>query len=139
MGSVAVAAGKLQAAVRFYQAPVGKKVVVAVTGVILFGFVIAHLLGNLQVFLGPEKMNAYARFLHENVELLWGARIVLLISVFLHIGATAQLALLKSKALPIGYFPNVNAASSYALRTVDWNGPIIVAFVVYHLLHVTFG
>jgi len=139
MGSVAVAPGKLQAPVRFYQAPVGKKVVVAVTGVILFGFVIAHLLGNLQVFLGPEKMNAYARFLHENVELLWGARIVLLISVLLHIVATAQLAVLKSKARPIGYVRKVNAASSYASRTMIWSGPIILAFVVYHLLHFTFG
>lgn len=139
MGSSVAASPRLQSTVRFYQAPVGKKIIVAVTGIILFGFVCAHLLGNLQVFLGPEHMNAYARFLHQNVELLWGARIVLLASVILHIVTTVQLALVKSKARPVSYVRKVNAASTYASRTMIWSGPIIFAFVGYHLLHFTLG
>ena len=87
----------------FWASTVGKKIVMAVTGVILFGFVIGHLLGNLQVYEGPAKLNAYGAFLHSIGEFLWPVRIILLICVTLHIVATVQLALRKKRARPIGY------------------------------------
>ncbi len=124
---------------RFYRLPVGKKAVMAVTGLMLFGFVIAHLLGNLQVYAGPEKINAYGRLLRANAGLLWTARLGLLAAGVLHIVAAVQLALLRSAARPVGYSKKDNIASSYASRTMIWSGPIIGVFLVYHLMHLTFG
>ena len=115
------------------------KIVMAVTGVILFLFVIAHLAGNLQVFEGPAKLNAYGAFLHNIGELLWPARIILLICVTLHIVATVQLALRKKRARPVGYSRKQAIASSYASRTMYWSGPIALAFIIFHLLHLTAG
>jgi len=125
--------------VRLFDATIVKKAVMAVTGVILFVFVVGHLLGNLQVFLGAERINAYAAFLRSNLELLWGVRIVLLVSVIAHIVVTVQLASLKSKARPVGYAKKKNAHSTIASRTMYYSGPMIAAFVIYHLLHMTAG
>lgn len=130
---------RLNQAVHFYQAPIGKKVVMAVTGVILFGFVLGHMAGNLQVFLGREKFDAYAMLLRHTPALLWGVRTLLLVSVALHIVASIQLAALAQNARPIGYRKKVAVDSSYASRTMMWSGPIIAAFVVYHILHLTLG
>jgi succinate dehydrogenase / fumarate reductase, cytochrome b subunit len=113
--------------------------VMAVTGAILFLFVIGHLLGNLQVFEGPAKLNAYGAFLHSIGEVLWPVRIVLLLAVALHIIATVQLALRKKRARPIGYSRKQAIASSYASRTMYWSGPIVLAFIIFHLLHLTAG
>jgi succinate dehydrogenase / fumarate reductase, cytochrome b subunit len=123
----------------FWASTVGKKIVMAVTGVVLFGFVIAHLAGNLQVFEGPAKLNAYGAFLHSIGELLWPARIILLLCVTLHIVATVQLALRKKAARPVGYSRKQAIASSYASRTMYWSGPIVLAFIIFHLLHLTAG
>jgi len=125
--------------VRLFDATIVKKAVMAVTGVILFVFVVGHLLGNLQVFLGAERINAYAAFLRSNLELLWGVRILLLVSVIAHIVVTVQLASLKSKARPVGYAKKKNAHSTIASRTMYYSGPMIAAFVIYHLLHMTAG
>jgi succinate dehydrogenase / fumarate reductase, cytochrome b subunit len=111
----------------------------AVSGVILGGFVIAHLIGNLQVFLGPDQFNGYARTLRHLPELIWPARVVLLIMVILHIWSSLQLAVIKSEARPIGYTKHTSTASSYASRTMYMSGPVIAAFVVYHLMQFTFG
>ena len=111
----------------------------AITGAILLLFVIGHMLGNLQVFEGPEKLNAYGRFLRAVPELLWTVRAVLLISVALHIWASVQLAARKIRARPVSYAKRDNVASGYASRTMYWSGPIILAFVIYHLLHLTAG
>jgi succinate dehydrogenase / fumarate reductase, cytochrome b subunit len=123
----------------FWDSTIGKKIVMAVTGAIMFGFVIVHMLGNLQVFEGPEKLNAYGAFLHSIGELLWPARIVLLIAITLHIIATVQLALRNKQARPIGYSRKQAIASSYASRTMYWSGPIVLAFIIFHLLHLTAG
>lgn len=123
----------------FWGSTNGKKVVMAVTGAILFLFVIGHLAGNLQIFEGPAKLNAYGHFLHSIGELLWPVRIVLLLAVALHITATVQLALLKKKARPVGYSRKEAIASSYASRTMYWSGPIVLAFVIFHLLQFTAG
>jgi succinate dehydrogenase / fumarate reductase, cytochrome b subunit len=124
---------------RFWQTTIGKKALMAVTGVILFGFVVGHLLGNLQVYLGPEKLNHYAAALRALPALLWGTRILLLLAVCLHIWSSYELWLLQREARPIGYVKKVNAHSTYASRTMMWSGPIILAFVIFHLLHLTFG
>jgi len=125
---------------------VGKKVVMAVTGVVLVGFVIAHMLGNLKFFLGEEAINAYAAFLREMGEplfpdgmLLWLARIILLVSVALHIVAAGQLTRMNWAARPQGYLTNQPIAATYASRTMRYGGVIVALFVVYHLLHLTVG
>ncbi len=123
----------------FWASTIGKKIVMAVTGVTMFGFVIAHLLGNLQVYEGPAKLNAYGAFLHSIGELLWPARIVLLICIALHIVATVQLALRNKAGRPVGYSRKQAIASSYASRTMYWSGPIVLAFIIFHLLHLTAG
>lgn len=111
----------------------------AVSGLILTGFVAAHLLGNLQIFLGPDRFNGYARALKALPELLWAVRITLIVSVLLHIWSSIQLAVIKSEARPIGYVRSKSIASSYASRTMYMSGPIVAAFVIYHLMQFTFG
>lgn len=117
----------------------GKKVVMGLTGAILFAFVIGHMIGNLQIFEGPEKINAYGRFLHGVPEALWAVRIVLLAAVGLHIWASIGLAARKLESRPIGYQTRQSVASSYASRTMYWSGPILLAFIVFHLLQFTAG
>jgi succinate dehydrogenase / fumarate reductase cytochrome b subunit len=123
----------------FWDSTNGKKAVMAVTGAILFLFVIGHLAGNLQIFEGREKLNAYGHFLHSIGELLWPVRIILILCVVLHITATVQLALRKKKARPVGYSRKEAINSSYASRTMYWSGPIVLAFVIFHLLQFTAG
>ena len=138
MSSAAVGVRRNPAAT-FWGSTNGKKAVMAVTGGILFAFIIGHLAGNLQIFEGREKLNAYGHFLHSIGELLWPVRIVLIVSVALHILATVQLALLKKRARPVGYSRREAIASSYASRTMYWSGPIVLAFVIFHLLQFTAG
>jgi succinate dehydrogenase / fumarate reductase cytochrome b subunit len=124
---------------RFWQTTIGKKAIMAVTGFILFGFVLGHLIGNLQIFLAPEKINNYAAALRSLPPLLWGVRITLLFSVGLHIWASFQLWILQREARPIQYVKQANLNSTYASRTMLWSGPIVAAFVIFHILHFTFG
>ena len=124
----------------FYQASIGKKVVMAVTGVILFGYVLGHLIGNLQIYApNPEQINNYAKFLHSHALLLWVVRAGLFASVVLHITASLQLWLLKRRARPVAYVKKDDLPTSYAARTMTWSGPIIAAFVIFHVLHLTTG
>ncbi len=124
----------------FYQTTIGKKAVVAVTGLFLFVFLIGHLVGNLQVFIGPDALNAYAAKLREVPALLWGVRIGLLACVVLHIGSSMSLAGRNSDARPVNYkHPRRSQVTSYAARTMVWSGPIIALYIVYHLLHLTLG
>ena len=124
---------------RFLASTNGKKAVMAVTGVILFGFVIGHMLGNLQFFEDPSKIDAYGRFLKSIPELLWGVRTTLLAAVCLHIWSSIGLALKNNAARPKGYAKKKNTVSTYASRTMYWSGPILFCFIVYHLLHFTAG
>lgn len=110
----------------------------AASGFLLFGFVIGHLAGNLQIFLGPEALNRYGEFLHQNVEILWPARIGLIVLVALHIWSAVRLSLENKAARPVGYAGDPAApAASYASRTMLMSGLIVAAFVIYHLLHYT--
>jgi succinate dehydrogenase / fumarate reductase cytochrome b subunit len=136
VSTTASATGRAQ---RFFHSTIGKKAIMAVTGVILFGFVVGHLLGNLQVYLGPEKLDAYGAFLHHTPSLLWGTRAVLLACIVLHVLSATQLTLISNEARPHPYAQRRDRQATYASRTMMWSGAIIIAFVVYHLLHFTFG
>jgi len=122
---------------RTWRSSLGKKYVMALTGCALFGFVIAHLLGNLQIFLGPENLNRYGQFLQTTPELLWPARIALIVLTALHIVAAAQLSAENKRARSVPYQHYEIVAASYASRTMLMSGLIIACFVIYHLLHFT--
>ena len=111
----------------------------AVSGAILAIFVLGHMAGNLQVFLGPEQFNGYAHALKAIPELLWIARLTLLAAVILHIWSAVQLAVVKNDARPIAYKKLQSQASTYASRTMYMSGPILAAFIIYHLLQFTVG
>ena len=125
--------------VTFWQSTNGKKVIMAVTGCMMFLFVIGHMLGNLQMFEAPEHINAYGHFLHNLGELLWIERGVMLLVISLHILTTVQLALRSNAARPVGYSRKEAINSSYASRTMYWSGPIVLAFIIFHLLQFTAG
>jgi succinate dehydrogenase / fumarate reductase cytochrome b subunit len=120
-----------------FDSSLGKKYLMAVTGFLLFLFVIGHLVGNLQVFLGPEAINRYGHFLQSNLELVWPARIGLLVMVGLHIWSAAKLSLENRAARPAAYDTYQPVGSSYASRTMLMSGLIVLAFIIYHLLHFT--
>jgi succinate dehydrogenase / fumarate reductase cytochrome b subunit len=115
----------------------GKKYIMAVTGFVLFVFVVGHLAGNLQIFLGPEAINRYGHFLQSNPELIWPARLGLLLMVGLHIWSAIKLSAENKAARPQAYAVYQPVASSYASRTMLMSGLIIFAFIVYHILHFT--
>lgn len=124
---------------RFWQTTVGKKAIMAVTGFILFGFVVGHLLGNMQIYISPERLDHYAAALKALPALLWGTRIALLVSATLHIWSSFQLEIMQRRARPIKYIKKASLNSTYASRTMRWSGPILLAFIIFHLLHFTFG
>src|SRR5262245_24669262 len=125
----------------FLGSTLGRKVVMAVTGIVLVGFVVGHMAGNLTLFLGPAAINQYALFLREFLHGagLWIARAVLLASVGLHIWAATSLTLDSRAARPVGYRSMSHQESTYASRTMMWSGPLLALFIVYHLAHLTFG
>lgn len=125
---------------RFWESTLGKKVVMGVTGLILVGFVIGHMAGNLQFFLGAEKINAYGAMLHGPLhEVVIATRVVLLVSVVLHVVAAYQLTMLDRKARPVGYARQVPQMSTFASRTMRIGGVLLLLFIPYHLLHFTTG
>ncbi|HZJ38437.1 MAG TPA: succinate dehydrogenase cytochrome b subunit [Chthoniobacterales bacterium] len=121
----------------FFRSSVGKKMVVAVTGIILILFVIGHLLGNLQIFLGPDWVNSYAEHLRELGPLLWAIRIFLLIALLLHIYYTISLAIENRRARPAGYKRKDYVKATFASRYMAMSGLIIFVFILYHLAHFT--
>jgi len=122
----------------FYRSLVGKKVIMAVTGVLLLLWIVGHLLGNLQIFEGPERLNAYAAFLKKTGEIIWAVRVVMLVALVLHIVASIQVSLAAKRARPIGYAVKKSIETSYAARTMIWSGPLIFLYIVYHLMMFTF-
>ena len=123
----------------FWQSQVGKKVVMAVTGLIGVGFVIGHMVGNLQMFQGPEKINAYAHFLHHTLGgALWGVRLVLIAAVVLHVVAAVQLTRQKQAARPGGGYAKWEPQiSTFASRTIRWGGALLLFWLIFHILHFT--
>jgi succinate dehydrogenase / fumarate reductase cytochrome b subunit len=123
---------------QLFKSSLGKKFIMAVTGALLFLFVVGHLLGNLQVFLGRETFNAYGHFLQTKPGLVWTARLGLLAVVILHVWSALRLSAENKAARPVGYAGDpVPRKATYASRTMLMSGLIIAAFIVYHLLHYT--
>jgi succinate dehydrogenase / fumarate reductase, cytochrome b subunit len=121
----------------FYFSSIGKKMIVAITGVILILFVIAHLLGNLQIFLGPEWINGYSQHLRDLGPLLWLIRLFLLATVVIHIYVTIRLAIDNRRARPEGYRERDYIKATFASRHMVLSGLIVLGFIVYHLAHFT--
>src|SRR5215813_13041634 len=115
----------------------GKKYIMAVSGLVLFLFVVGHLVGNLQVFLGPEAINRYGHFLQSNIEILWPARIFLLLMIGLHIWSAIKLSAENRAARPVAYANWNPTVATYASRTMLMSGIIVFLFIIYHLLHFT--
>lgn len=124
---------------RLWRSSLGKKYIMAITGFGLFVFVIAHMLGNLQIYLGPDQINTYAETLKSMPALLWTVRLVLLVTVILHIVSGIQLAYANRSARSTPYSTSKVVASTFANRTIIWSGLIILAFIVFHLSHFTLG
>jgi succinate dehydrogenase / fumarate reductase cytochrome b subunit len=123
-----------------WDSSVGKKVVMAVTGLIWAAYLITHMLANLLVFQGPGKINAYSAFLHGTGGALWAARLVLIAALVLHVVAAVQLAARKQEARPMSYAGGYESqVSTIAVRTIRWGGALILLFLVYHILHFTVG
>jgi succinate dehydrogenase / fumarate reductase cytochrome b subunit len=131
--------GAIMKVLSFYSTTVGKKLVMAVTGLILAVFVLGHMAGNLQIYQGPEKLNHYAQLLRVSMPLLWTVRLILLVSVVLHIVAAVQVTLQNWRSRPQKYAVSAYQEADIASRTMIWGGLVVAAFVVYHLLHLTFG
>jgi succinate dehydrogenase / fumarate reductase, cytochrome b subunit len=136
----------MAAAVTLYRSTIGKKVVMAVSGLILVGFVIAHMFGNLKIYEGPEKFNTYGLFLRSvgaplfgSEQLLWIARLVLIAAVVLHMLMAWQLVQRNNAGRQTRYAKNKHVQASYASLTMRWGGVIILLFIVWHILDLTLG
>lgn len=124
----------------FYRSTIGKKIIMAVTGLIGIGFVLVHMAGNLQAFIGAEKMNAYARFLHgPAAELLWLIRVILIAAVVLHVAMAYQLTVRSRSARPVNYRQRRPQVTTLGARTMRWGGVFLLLFIVVHILHFTTG
>jgi succinate dehydrogenase / fumarate reductase cytochrome b subunit len=124
---------------RIWQSSLGKKYIMAITGLGLFLFVVVHMIGNLQIFIGRDQINDYAMALKSHPMFLWTARIGLLAVATLHIVTAIQLAHENRRARPVAYSDKKVVASTFANRTIVIGGLLILAFIVFHLLHFTIG
>lgn len=118
---------------------VGIKFLVAVTGLIWVLFVTIHMLGNLQIYLGPEAINSYAAFLKSKPGPLWVARVILLAALVVHVWGITKLTLANREARPIPYAVKKTVRSTFSSRTMVMSGLVLLSFVIYHLLHFTLG
>ena len=122
---------------RVWRSSLGKKYLMAISGCVVFLFVIAHMLGNLQIFIGPDAINRYANFLQSTPEIVWTERIVLLVLILVHIISAVQLSLENKAARPVPYSQADLLLATYASRTMLVSGIIVGLFIAYHLLHFT--
>jgi succinate dehydrogenase / fumarate reductase cytochrome b subunit len=130
----------------FWRSTLGKKAVMAVSGIVLFGYVLVHMVGNLKLYLGAEALNHYAEWLREvggpflpHEGALWLVRLVLIAAVVGHVWAAWQVTRASRRARPRSYERVDRVQMGYAERTMRWGGVIILLFVIYHLLHLTTG
>jgi len=137
----------LQSRPSLYSTAVGKKYVMAISGMVLMGYVIAHMVGNLKIYFGAESLDRYSEWLREVGEpalprewLLWGVRIVLLAALFAHLWAAYTLTMINRRARPSAYRSKRDyVAADFASRTMRWTGIIVLLFVIFHLLDLTWG
>ena len=130
----------------FYRSSIGKKAVMALTGLVLFGWIFLHMVGNLKLYMGAVHMNEYAHFLRAmgapavpESGILWAMRLLLLVCVIFHIHAAYALTRMASAARPVAYRDRQYVKATYASRTMRWGGVILLLFIIYHLLHLTTG
>jgi succinate dehydrogenase cytochrome b subunit len=122
----------------FYRSTIGKKIIMGVTGLIGVGFVILHMAGNLQAFIGQSKINSYGALLHGPLaELTWLLRIVLIVSLILHVMMAYQLTQRSNAARPVAYQKREPQVATLASRTMRWGGVLLLVFIVFHILHFT--
>ena len=127
----------MNAIASYLSSSIGRKWIVALTGLALFGFVVGHLIGNLQVFLGPEPLNRYGAFLQGLGELLWVVRLGLLAMLALHVFFTIKLRLENRAARPQGYAVTTRRATTFPARMMTLSGLMVLCFIIFHLLHFT--
>ncbi|WP_307796354.1 succinate dehydrogenase cytochrome b subunit [Amycolatopsis sp. 195334CR] len=137
---------KSPALLDFWRSTIGKKVVMAVTGLLMVAFLLAHMVGNLKIFFGPAEFDAYSAWLRtiggpvlHHEWYLWIQRTGLLIALVLHITAAAQLSRRDRKARPVRYVHSRRPRATFATRTMRWGGVIIAFYVVWHVLDLTVG
>lgn len=123
----------------FWRSSIGGKVTMAVTGLMLFGFVVSHLLGNLQLLQGPDKINGYAKWLHDLGPMLWVMRIGLLAIFVLHVLTALRLSRANKNARPVAYAKPSTVQATMASRSMLLSGLSLLVFIIYHLLHFTLG
>ena len=121
----------------WYQTSLGKKYIMAATGLGMVGFVIVHLIGNLSIYAGPAAINTYAEKLHQLVPLVWSFRLVMAILLLTHICTGTLLYLENRKARPVSYACRKNVRTSLPAETMIWSGLLLAVFIIYHLLHFT--
>lgn len=124
---------------RLLDSSIGNKVVMALSGAVVVGWLVGHLTGNLLIFAGPDAMNGYAQWLHSKPAMLWAARLVLLVATVLHVVTAARLRRINRAARPIPYGHGAHIQSTFAGRTMFWTGLLVLAYAVYHLAHFTWG
>ena len=124
---------------KFYGSTVGKKVVMALSGVVWIGYVVVHMSGNLLAYAGPAAINDWAAFLKSMPLLLWGTRGILLVAIVLHVSAAAGLRRLDRNSRPVKYARYRYAESSWPSRFMGWGGILLLVFLVYHILELTIG
>ena len=129
----------MKRALSFHRTTIGKKAIMAVSGIIVFGFVVVHMVANLQMYVGAVPVNEYGASLRRLGPLLWVARGVILLATVAHIASAFQLASRNGDARPKGYRYRKDLATNYAARTMVWSGPILLLYLVYHLAHLTYG
>lgn len=124
---------------RFFRSTVGAKIVMGATGFVLYGFVIFHMAGNLQAWEAAEKLDAYGAMLKQVTEVLWGVRLALVVALGAHVWSAMRLVQISRAARPEAYRKKTNLAANAASLTMKFTGPILLIFIVYHLLHFTVG
>lgn len=124
---------------QFWQSTIGKKIVMAVTGIVGILFVIGHMSGNFLMFKGQGAMHDYALLLRTSMPLLWAVRIGLIVAVALHALAAYQLTMISRAARPDAYAVRKPQVTTLAAKTIRWGGVLLLVFLVYHILHMTLG
>ena len=130
-----------------YSTAVGKKYAMAISGMVLMAFVLVHMIGNLKIYFGSTALDNYSRWLRTVGEpalpeqwLLWGVRIVLLVALAVHLHAAYTLTMINRRARPEAYRSKRDyVAADFASRTMRWTGIIVLLFIVFHLLDLTWG